>query len=306
MSSIGQRSKTTTSALSGGSNDSRPPHIKQLWTHARTISERLEQQHIFLLASGIAFNVLLCVLPLLGLVIVVASLVVPPELVRQYITDAIAGALPPTAQVQRLLDLLLREVERVRSYALTATIVASFVLLWTSSALLSTLRTALNAIFSIPTPRSFVWYKLRDVALTLVLIALVVVMLLLTPFLSLLSANVRQLAPFVEQLHISGWISFAANLASTFALMFLLYHFVPSRPQPLFIIVRASIVALLLWELARVAFTFYIEHARSLGAIYGTFSLLVVAALWIYYTALIVLISGEVAEYWWEQHIAKT
>lgn len=306
MSSIGQRSKTTTSVSSGGSKARRPLHIAQLWKHSLAVGLRLEQQHVFLLAAGIAFNVLLCVLPLLGLVIVVASLVVPPEVVQQSITDAIAGALPPTAQVQRLLDLLLREVERVRSYALTATIVAAVILLWTSSTLLSTLRTALNAIFSIPTPRSFVWYKLRDIALTLVLIALVVVMLLLTPILSLLSANVSQLAPFLEMIHLSGWISFVANLVSTFALIFLLYHFVPSRPQPLFIIVRASIVALFLWELARVAFTYYIEHARSLGAIYGTFSLIVVAALWIYYTALIVLISGEVAKYWWEQHTAKT
>lgn len=306
MSSIGQRSKTTTSVSSGGSKARRPLHIAQLWKHSLAVGLRLEQQRVFLLAAGIAFNVLLCVLPLLGLVIVVASLVVPPEVVQQSITDAIAGALPPTAQVQRLLDLLLREVERVRSYALTATIVAAVILLWTSSTLLSTLRTALNAIFSIPTPHSFVWYKLRDIALTLVLIALVVVMLLLTPILSLLSANVSQLAPFLEMIHLSGWISFVANLVSTFALIFLLYHFVPSRPQPLFIIVRASIVALFLWELARVAFTYYIEHARSLGAIYGTFSLIVVAALWIYYTALIVLISGEVAEYWWEQHTAKT
>jgi membrane protein len=277
-----------------------PTVVQQLWEHLVTLSERLGSRHVFLLASGIAFNVILCVLPLMGLVIVVASLIVPFELARQSITDTIAGALPPTAQVQHLLNILLREVERVRGYALTASIVAGAVLLWTSSALLSSLRTALDAIFNIPSPRSFVWHKLRDLVLTLVLIALVVVMLLVTPMLSLLSANLGQIAPILETLHISGWLSFAVNLASTFVIMFLLYRIVPSKPQPVFIIVRASIVALFLWELARLVFTFYIEHARSLGAIYGTFSLLVVAALWIYYTALIVLVSAETAQYWWE------
>lgn len=274
--------------------------------HAATAIERLERHHVFLLAAGIAFNVLLCILPLLGLVIVVASLVLPPDLVRATITEAIAGALPPTQQSSALLDRLLSELERVRAFAVTATIVAAAILLWMASALLSSLRTALNAIFHIPSPRSAIWYKLRDLGLTLVLVVIVVLMLLITPLISLLSSNLTEAVPFLEQLHISGWLSFATNLIAAFVIMFLLYHFVPSRPQPLFIILRASIVALLLWEIARVVFTVYIEHAQSLGAVYGTFSLIVIAALWIYYTALIVLVSASVAEYWWECRSAKT
>ncbi|MCX7929885.1 MAG: YihY/virulence factor BrkB family protein [Chlorobi bacterium] len=280
--------------------------VYRYWQHATAIVERLERRHVFLIAAGIAFNVLLCVLPLLGLVIVVASLVLPPEDVRAAITDTVAGVLPPTQQVAALLDRLVAELDRVRTYALTATIVASAVLLWMASALLSSLRTALNAIFSIPTPGSFVWYKLRDVLLTLVLVAIVVAMLLVTPLLSLLSSNLTEAVPLLEQLHLSGWIGFGANVLGAFVLMYLLYHFVPSRPQPLFIIIRASIVALGLWELARLVFTVYIEHARSLGAVYGTFSLVVVAALWMYYTALIVVAAAEAAQYWWEQHQTKT
>lgn len=274
--------------------------------HVIVAIERLERQHVFLLAAGIAFNVLLCILPLLGLVIVAASLVLPPELVHATITDTIAGALPPTQQIAALLDRLLSELERVRTFAVTATIVATAILLWMASALLSSLRTALNAIFRIPSQRSAIWYKLRDLGLTLVLVVIVVLMLLITPLVSLLSSNLTEAVPLLEQLHISGWLSFAANFVAAFVMMFLLYHFVPSRPQPLFIIIRASLVALLLWEIARFAFTVYIEYARSLGAVYGTFSLIVIAALWIYYTALIVLVSASVAEYWWECHSTKT
>ncbi len=280
--------------------------FRTAWQHVEAVSERLEHQHVFLLAAGIAFNVLLCVLPLLGLVIVVASLVVPPDDVKAAITGALTGALPPTQQIHLLLERMLIEIERVRSYAVTATVVAAIVLLWTASALLSSLRTALNAIFSIPTPGSFVWYKLRDLLLTLVLVLIVSVMLLLTPVLSLFGSNLAQAIPLLDTLHISGWLSLGAHLVSALVFMYLLYHFVPSQPQPMFIIVRASVVALILWEIARVAFSAYIAHARSLGTIYGTFSLVVIAALWMYYTALIVLVSAEVAEYWWEQRHAKT
>ncbi|GIV53784.1 MAG: hypothetical protein KatS3mg039_0302 [Candidatus Kapaibacterium sp.] len=304
MSSTGKRSRTTTS----GAWDSRrlARHARTLWQHVATVAERLGHQHVFLLAAGIAFNVLLCVLPLLGLVIVVASLLVPSEVVTTAITNVIAGALPPTQQIYDLLKQLLIEIERVRSYALTATLVAGAVLLWTASALLSSLRTALNAIFSIPTPGSFVWYKLRDLLLTLVLVLIVTMMLLVTPLLSLLGSNLGEAIPLLAQIHLTGWLSFGAHVASALVLMYLLYHFVPSRPQPLFIIVRASLVALVLWEIARLGFSAYIAHARSLGAIYGTFSLVVIAALWIYYTALIVLVSAEIAEYWWEQRHTKT
>lgn len=309
MSSTGKKSKTTISASSGVERrlrDTIGRIARTGWRHIEAITDRLEQQHVFLLAAGIAFNMLLCVLPLLGLVIVVASMLLPPELVRTTVTDAIAEALPPTQHIASLLDRLVAELDRVRTYALTATIVAVAVLLWMASALLSSLRTALNAIFSIPTPGSFVWYKLRDLLLTLVLVAVVVVMLLVTPLVSLLSSNLTQAVPLLDRLHISGWLSFGANFIAAFAIVYLLYHFVPSRPQPVPLIVRASIVALVLWEIARFGFTVYIEHARSLGAVYGTFSLVVVAALWMYYTALIVLAAAEAAEYWWEQVAAKT
>ncbi|MCS7302535.1 MAG: YihY/virulence factor BrkB family protein [Bacteroidota bacterium] len=306
MLSIGKRSKTITSARWAAKLSLWCQGDWNPFRHLSGLSARLERHHVFLLAAGIAFNVLLCVLPLFGLVIVVASLFIPPDLVRITITDAVAGALPPTQQVAQLLERLLIELERVRSFALTATIIAIVILLWMASALLSSLRTALNAIFHIPTPRLFVWYKARDLLLTLILVLVIVAMLGITPLVSLLSSNLTSAVPFLAKVHISGWISFGANLISAFGLMYLLYHFVPSQPQPLFIIVRASVVALVLWEVARIVFTAYIEHARSLGAVYGTFSLVVIAALWVYYTALIMLVSAEVAQYWWEQQHAKT
>ncbi len=264
------------------------------------VADRLDRLHIFLLASGISFNVVLCLLPLLLVALYVAGSIVNMESVILSVERTLYDTLPATSSTQTLVQSIVEEIRDVQHTSSTAGLVGIGVLIWTSSALFSSLRTGLNAIFSISTPRFFLWYKVKDLFFTIVVALLLLVSVILTPATSLFASKVIALSPNTSWLS-SMLMSLVASSVTAFIFFSVLLRFVPNKPQPLFIILRASLSSVILWEVARFAFTYYLEHIASFGRFYGTFSVLVASALWMYYSALIILISAEVAEYWYEQ-----
>ncbi len=269
------------------------------------VGARLDELHVYLLAAGLSFNVLMCLLPLLLVAIYVASSVVNLDAVIQSVQHTLFDSLPSTGSTAEFVESIIQEIRTVQSGSSTAGYVGIAVLIWTSSALFSSLRTAFNAIFSIPTPKFFLWYKVKDVFFTIVVVLLILVSTILTPMISLLSSKVVEISPWLASWQLGSIFSFTISALTAFLYFTVLLRFVPNKPQPLFIIISASTTSMVLWESARFAFTYYINHIASLGRFYGTFSVLVASALWIYYSALIVLISAEVAEYSYEQVQAR-
>ena len=174
------------------------------------------------------------------------------------------------------------------------------ILVWTSSALFSSLRTGLNAIFSIPTPKFFLVYKVKDLAFTIIIGILILLSTFFTPLISLMSSSVMSLSPALGAWSVSNVLAVGISAGTALVFFAVILRFVPNKPQPFFIIAWASATSTFLWEIARGAFTYYLNHIASFGRFYGTFSVFVAASLWMYYSALIILVSAEVAEYFYE------
>ncbi len=266
---------------------------------------RLDELHVYLLAAGLSFNVLLCLLPLFLVALYIAGSIIHLEPVIESVRHTLSQALPLTPGTESFIDAVVDEIRSVKDSSTTAGLVGIAVLLWTSSALFSSLRTAFNAIFSIPTPRFFLWYKLKDLLFTFLVVLLILVSTVLTPLTSVLASSLSEHVSWLASWHIGSLLSFSLSALIAFLYFGVLLRFVPNKPQPLFIIMSASISSMILWESARFAFTYYLNHIASFGRFYGTFSVLVASALWIYYSALIVLVSAEVAEYAYEQRRAR-
>lgn len=274
---------------------------RNAWEVIMEVNGRLGEQHVFLLASGIAFNILLCLLPLLLVALYVAGKVVDVNSFVEAVHNSMLSALPQVEWTNKLIDTIVNEIRYVQGSSSTAGIVGIGVLMWTSSALFSSLRTGLNAIFNIPTPKFFLWYKLKDLFFTIIIALLILASVLLMPTISLLNSKALGLSPDGYDAMISNTMALVINTGSAFILFFFLLRFVPNKPQPLFIITTATITSVVLWESARFIFTWYLNHIASFGRFYGTFTVLVVAAIWIYYSTLIMLVSAEVAEYAYER-----
>ena len=254
------------------------------------------EDNIFFLAGGIAFDVLFGAIPfllmLVGIFGVVLSHVVDDP--RKAAVDYIVNILPPTETVV------------TRTYSIVDTVLAGrtrfgvlglVLFLWTSTRLIATLRTSLREIFDLPEDRGIVEGKVFDVQMVLVAGTL---FLANTGITLVLDAAQNWGVRLVG----TRWIDvqtvqlvWARLLAFVFIfLMFLLiYRYLPRRRTPWRMALVAAVFTALAWELLKGLFAVYILHATSWQKVYGALVTPVIIVLWIYYSAVVFILGGEVA-----------
>lgn len=256
-----------------------------------------DRRHLFLLSAGIAFNQLICMIPLILLVISIVSGVIDEQATKETVRLFLTQLLPTNIEATKTISTVIFELGAVFSYRTLTGWIAGIALLWLSSALFSSMRTGLNAIFHIPTPKFFILYKLKDLLLTIITTALIIATTLVSPALSVIEETGRTLFPNGDHLQIMGLTAQLISLIATTVMFFVLYRFVPNKRLPWQIVVMSTIAAVGLWEFARVLFTWYVNSATNFSKFYGGYIVLASLALWFYYSAFIFLISAELAQY---------
>ena len=271
--------------------------MRTAWKLIYDFADITDQRHIFLLASGIAFNLLLCTIPLLVLIVSLVSGLHDVDKTKDTVEAALVQFFPKNTEASSLIAGVIAELGAIFNYSSIAGWIAGIALLWLSSALFSSLRTGLNAIFHIPTPKFFVLYKLKDMAFTIITVVLILVVTLLSPLLTLIEQYWRSAVQVDNTGIIFGFTVQAASLVSTFALFLALYKLVPNRRLPWPIVFMSTGFAVGLWELARTLFSWYVNSAANFSKFYGGYVALASFALWLYYSAFIFLLSAELGQY---------
>jgi len=277
-----------------------PPRIRAwlhvAWNTIYEFGEITDRRHIFLLASGIAYNQLLCLIPLVLLVISIISGFIDEQSTKESVRNFLVGIMPNVKTTDAISAVLL-ELGTVFSYSTIAGWIAGVALLWTASALFSSMRTGLNAIFHIPTPKFFVVYRLKDMLLTIITAILVMLTTLVTPLMSLLGSYGTSMLPDSVSGIVSGITAQIISMATAILLFFVLYRFMPNKKLPWPIILISTLSAFVLWEVARVFFSWYMNTATNFSRFYGGYVAFASLALWLYYLSLVFLIAAEIGQF---------
>jgi membrane protein len=271
--------------------------LKQVWDVVYEFFDITDRRHLFLLSAGIAFNQLICMIPLILLVISIVSGFIDEQATKETVRLFLTQLMPTDIEATQKIPAIIYELGAVFSYRTLTGWFAGIALLWVASALFSSMRTGLNAIFHIPTPKFFILYKLKDLLLTIITAVLIVTVTLISPALSVIEETGRTLFPNGGHIQILGLTAQLASLIATTVMFFVLYRFVPNRKLHWKIVVMSTIAAVGLWELARVLFTWYVNSATNFNTFYGGYIVAASLALWFYYSAFIFLISAELAQY---------
>lgn len=274
-----------------------PTGVKRTWNIISEFVDITDRRHIFLLSAGIAFNQLLCMIPLTLLVLSIVSGMVHEMHAREALRSFLIQILPQNIEATSTIPNVLAELNTVYTYRNIAGWIAGFTLIWTASALFSSLRTGLNAIFHTPDTKFFVWYKLKDIGLTIVAALLILVTTALSPLLTIIEDIGKSVFGAANTDYFYGFTAQALSLISTSVLFFVLYRVVPSGKLPRQIVVMSSLLAVGLWEGARILFSWYVNISATLSTFYGGYITLVSLALWFYYSAFIFLLSAELAQF---------
>ena len=274
--------------------------IQRLYGIVESFFEDLGSRHLFLISAGIAFNALLCVFPLLLVALFIVGKLLDIQPFIQSLEVFLSTLLPMGESGSGAVSLIVKEIQTLFTYSANAGWIGIPALLWTASALLSSFRSGMEAVFGAITEQSFVHVKAKDVLGTIIFIFLVIASTLLHPLASAFEGLLFPILP--DGLFITGMLVRIVAFISPPMLFMFIYRTLPPKRLPWSTIRNATLLAWILWESARILFGWYVGSTTGFGFFYGTYAVLVIPAIWTYYTAVITLLSAELAKRHAQRH----
>jgi len=257
--------------------------------------KKFRQDNAFFLARGLAFDVLVCLIPATFLLFVLFGFLFDsPRETVQYMMTYMKSMIPFSSQ--QVLKSLFSVVRTKRVLGLMGVIG----LVWTLSRVFGSVRTVLDAIFQVKEGRGFVQGKLFDLKMMFLSTLFFLATVLVTSIFSLLKKfSTNTLGMKFLYLGVRGeLISILLAFSFTVGLFFCLYKFVPYKRIRTETALCAAFGAGILWEMAKHGFRFYLLKFVDLSQVYGSFGLLFVIVLWVYYSCIAFILGAEMGWTW--------
>lgn len=277
-----------------------PATLESWWDILRRVWYQAAEDNVPFLAGGLAFNILLALVPFVLLLISGLSFLLgsQPAEAAVTVTRLIEQLLPNEApSASELLRDVLTEVLSTRS---TVTIYSAVIFAWFSTRLFGSLRSVLALIFD-GTDRGIMAGKAFDFLATIIATVAVVVYVVFSAYLGLATTRGFELLRTVglQQDAMTGLEYVGGRLLAVtlvFALFYALYRGLPRRRPTVQVAAVAALTASVLFEIARNVFSALLGAANP-GSLYtGTIAAIVAVVFWTYYSAFLFLIGGEVAQ----------
>ena len=241
------------------------------------------------LASQLAYYFFLALFPALICLLAIASF-----FPLQNFTDQVLRLLGPFAPAE-ILDIVQQQITNIaeghRGGLVTVGLLGA---LWSSSAAMVAVISAMNRAYDIEESRP--WWRVR---LTAILLTVVLSLFVIVAFALIVAGP--QLADFAGR-HLglgSAWVwtwkivQWPLALAMVAVGVGLIYYFAPDAEQIWVWITPGSLAATGLWLLASLGFRFYAVNFGHYEATYGALGGVIVLLLWFYLSALCIVLGAE-------------
>jgi len=259
---------------------------------------RSSEHHYFLMASGLSFSVFMCIIPLMLCVFSLLGILLAKPSVAAEIETFIDHAIPYQEYASSIKNIVFARVEEFTIYKTMAGWFGMIGLLFAASGLFSTMRTILHTAFEIKNGASVIVSKLHDLGLIFLVLAFFLISTTIIPSVGLIKSFSSRI-DFLQDFHL-GLVENIAVWALSFVVIwlnfFMIYVAIPHKRPSLKTLLICSLAATILWKLAEYFFGFYITHFVTFKRVYGTYSFLLVSALWIYYTSLVFIVGAEIGQ----------
>ena len=269
--------------------------LRWMWDNIWQIALRADGDHIFLLSAGIAFNMAIALVPTILILLFVLGYVLEPDQVALQLKVWLDQFIVSSGSQAQIIELVRSQISSIVANRGLAGLLGFIGLVWTASALASSIRVSINNILRCREEKFFLIYKAYDILTIALLGLLVFVSIIVGPILQALAGFNERVTELIPISNIDWILSEGVSFAIALALFFVIFRFTPYQKQRYTIILSGTITSALLWMLARLVFTIYIAEFRTFSRVYGTYAFLAASAFWIYYTALVFLIGAEVA-----------
>ena len=255
---------------------------------ARRLYEKISDDDILGNAAQVGFYFSFAIFPLLLFLTTLFGFILSN---RQELQDQLylmlSQVMPPAAY-----ELVKKTLDEVTSNATTGKLTIGILMtLWAASAGIDNTRGTLNEVYNLKETRSWFRAKLTSLLLTIGLGVLILITLSLIVYGSQFLASVLP----IDSTYLLGamqWIVVLALLLFAFALI---YNFAPNHdPFRWKWITPGAVIGVIMWLVFSGAFRLYLRYFDSYAATYGSLGAMIILMLWLYLTALVILIGGAI------------
>ncbi len=256
----------------------------------------IENDHIFLSAAGIAFSLLLSIIPFLIIGFAIVGSFTTTESVMAQINQLILTTIPypsVAAYVSNFIEIRLPDIYK---YNNIAAYLGSISLFLTATWIFSSLRTALNQIYQIHSTSSMLKTILKDLLIIFSLIFILLLSTIVLPAVKIFIDEASNLH-FIQFLGINDFLSHIISATSfilIFWLFFITYNIIPSKRIGKRVTALSAFWAAILWAGMKLIFGYYITHFLMKRNLYGAFLILMLVLFWIFYSSILFLIGAKI------------
>jgi membrane protein len=245
---------------------------------------------VTLMSAGVAFYALLALVPGLVALISIYGLLATPSGVEQQITSTLSAA---PREVRELVSAQLKSiVSSAGGSTVLGAIIGIVLALWSASSGIGHLVEAINRAYDEKETRGFVKLKAMALALT---VGAILFMVVAFAIITLLPALLAKTGLGVVGRVLVGVVRWVVLLAGMSVGLGVLYRFGPDRDNPRWRWVTPGAVgAAALWVIGSLVFSLYTANFAKYNETYGSLGAVVVLLLWLFLTALVVILGAEI------------
>jgi membrane protein len=257
----------------------------------KTLPKRVSEHNLTLVSAGVAFYAFLAFIPTLIIVVSVYGRVAEPRDIKRQVHN-FASALP--GEVERFIQSQISAVSKADTAGVSITLVVAFLIaLWSASGAMASLMSGIRVALGEDEPEGFVKKRLKAILLTLGAVVLLSVIVFLVAPLPSLIADAGLATEGRVVVNVLRWPVLLFLMAASLGAV---YRLGGDRPRTVWlgVITPGAIAGALVWLLASGGFAVYTANFARYSRTYGTLASIVVVLLWLYLSALAVLLGAEV------------
>jgi membrane protein len=283
-------------------------YLETLWFYASRIAKKLYEEDILFLASGLAFNGILTMIPILLLAASALGVFLNSSQAGiAQLTDVLDALFPAQPFATSIKESILTVITDIIEYRKTIGLLAIIVLLWTATSLFDALRSVLHRIYHLKRTRNFLVSFAHDL-LFITLIFMLFVASNLSIWVFSLVENLAERFPPLAAFNLSRFsesLPTAMVVILTAVMFYLVYRYIPDTKPPKVAGIISTITTTILWVISGKVFAWYLSGFSAIGKIYGPYAFILVLLIWIYYSSIIFIIGGIVGQAYWERNRLK-
>jgi membrane protein len=255
--------------------------------------KEVEEDHVSAFAGNLTYKAIFAIFPFFTFLLSLLGLFNATELVNTMI-ESLSGVVPDSARQfiqEQLLNITKSQAEDTFTFA---AIISILLALWGVSGAFRSVMEAMNVMYEVEEDRPF-WKKYGlSIFISLAVAALMLTAFVIVVFGRSIGGAVAEAiglgAVFQVVWTIVQWPIVACIVLFTFAVI---YYFAPAAEQKWRWISPGAVLAFAFWLLFSLAFSYYAGNFSSYNETYGSLAGVIIFMLYIYYSALIMLVGAE-------------